>query len=52
MVEIHRLGDAAMLALALTPMIAAAQEFSDLKSNGNLHLRGHEKFSSRKHPPH
>ena len=32
---------AALLALALMPTIAAAQELSDIQSNGNLHLRGY-----------
>jgi hypothetical protein len=39
-----RLACAALLALSLTPTIAAAQEFSDLKSNGNLHLKGYGSF--------
>ena len=38
------LTSAALLALLLTPSIAAAQEFSDLESNGNLHLRGYGSF--------
>jgi hypothetical protein len=38
--KIKTLASAAVLALALMPTIAAAQEFSDLQSNGNLHLRG------------
>jgi len=39
-----RLACAALLALSLTPTIAAPQEFSDLKSNGNLHLKGYGSF--------
>ena len=31
----------ALLALALMPTIGAAQELSDIQSNGNLHLRGY-----------
>jgi hypothetical protein len=38
------LASAAVLALALMPTIGAAQEFSDVKSNGNLHLRGYGSF--------
>jgi len=34
----------AFLALALMPAVAAAQEFSDLKLNGDLHLRGYGSF--------
>ena len=32
---------AALLALALMPTLSAAQELSDIQSNGNLHLRGY-----------
>ncbi len=35
---------AAVLALVLMPSMVAAQEFSDLKSNGNLHLKGYGSF--------
>ena len=38
------LARAALLALAVMPTVAAAQEVSDLKSNGNLHLRGYGSF--------
>jgi pimeloyl-ACP methyl ester carboxylesterase len=38
------LAGAALLALMLMPTIAVAQEVSDLKSNGNLHLRGYGSF--------
>jgi hypothetical protein len=32
---------AALLALSLVPTIAAAQDYPDIQSNGNLHLRGY-----------
>ncbi len=35
---------AALLALSLMPTVASAQEYSDLKSNGNLQLRGYGSF--------
>ena len=35
---------AALLALMLMPTIGAAQEFKDLQSNGNLHLKGEGSF--------
>jgi hypothetical protein len=35
---------AGLLALLVMPTLAAAQEFSDLKTNGNLHLRGYGSF--------
>jgi hypothetical protein len=35
---------AALFALTLIPTIAAAQEFEDLQSNGNLHLRAYGSF--------
>ena len=38
---------AALLAFTLLPTMASAQEFSDLKSNGDLHLRGYAVFSSK-----
>jgi hypothetical protein len=38
------LAGAALLVLAVMPTVAAAQEVSDLKSNGNLHLKGYGSF--------
>jgi hypothetical protein len=38
------LASAALLALALMPTIAAAQELDAVQSNGNLHLRGYGSF--------
>jgi hypothetical protein len=38
------MASAALLALALMPSMAFAQELSDLKSNGNLHLKGYGSF--------
>jgi hypothetical protein len=38
------LTSAAVFALFMTPTIVAGQEFSDLQSNGNLHLRGYGSF--------
>jgi pimeloyl-ACP methyl ester carboxylesterase len=35
---------AALLALSLMPTVGAAQEFKDLQSNGNLHLKGEGSF--------
>src|SRR5262245_7194646 len=35
---------ATLLALTLMPTIGAAQEFSDIQSNGNLHLKGYGSF--------
>ena len=35
---------AGLLALALMPMKAAAQDWKDVQSNGNLHLRGYGTF--------
>ena len=35
---------AALLALALAPSIAAAQDLSAVQDNGNLHLRGYGSF--------
>jgi pimeloyl-ACP methyl ester carboxylesterase len=34
----------ALLALSLMPAVGAAQEFKDLQSNGNLHLKGYGSF--------
>jgi hypothetical protein len=39
-----RLAYVALLALALTPMMAAAQDFSAVQSNGDLNLRGYGTF--------
>ena len=38
------LAGAALLVLAVMPTVAGAQEVSDLKSNGNLHLKGYGSF--------
>src|SRR5262245_7862177 len=38
------IASAALLALALTPSIAAAQGYKDVQSNGNLHLSGYGNF--------
>src|SRR4029078_5386062 len=38
------LAGAALLVLAVMPTVAAAQEVSDLKSNGNLDLKGYGSF--------
>jgi len=38
------LASTALLAIALMPAIGAAQEFKDLQSNGNLHLKGYGSF--------
>jgi len=38
------LASAAVLALMLMPTIAAAQDYSAVQSNGNLHLRGYGSF--------
>jgi len=38
------LASAALLALALMPSIAAAQDLSAVQDNGNLHLRGYGSF--------
>ena len=38
------LASVALLALTLMPTVAAAQDFKDLKSNGNLQLRGYGSF--------
>ena len=35
---------AALLALALTPTIAAAQDYSAVQNNGNLHLGAYGNF--------
>ena len=38
------LASVALLALTLMPTVAAGQDFKDLKSNGNLQLRGYGSF--------
>ena len=46
----HKLGkikafaSAAVLAVVLMPTMAAAQDYSAIESNGNLHLRGYGNF--------
>jgi pimeloyl-ACP methyl ester carboxylesterase len=42
--KLIHLASAALLAVGLTPTITAAQEFSDLEDNGNLHLRAYGSF--------
>ena len=42
--RITALASAAVLALVLMPTMAAAQDYSAIESNGNLHLRGYGNF--------
>jgi hypothetical protein len=42
--SISKLASALVFALLLMPTLASAQDYQDVKSNGNLHLRGYGNF--------